>query len=67
MIAIVSMRYAISPEVNAFGGSNASGANTIYFDVRQTPGPLPLLGAGAAFGFSRKLRCRIRSSRAQQI
>jgi hypothetical protein len=28
----------------------------------QTPGPLPLLGAGAAFGFSRKLRSRIKMS-----
>jgi hypothetical protein len=27
----------------------------------QTPGPLPILGAGAAFGFSRKLRSRIKS------
>lgn len=28
------------------------------------PGPLPILGAGAAFGFSRKLRKRIRSTAA---
>jgi hypothetical protein len=27
----------------------------------QVPGPLPLLGAGAAFGFSRKLRARIKT------
>jgi len=27
----------------------------------KVPGPLPLLGAGAAFGFSRKLRARIKS------
>jgi len=26
----------------------------------ETPGPLPLLGAGAAFGFSRRLRSRIK-------
>ncbi len=30
---------------------------------RQTPGPLPILGAGAAYGFSRKLRGRIKASR----
>ena len=30
----------------------------------RTPGPLPILGAGAAFGFSRKLRSRIKASRA---
>ena len=28
----------------------------------QTPGPLPLLGAAAAFGYSRKLRNRIQKS-----
>lgn len=27
------------------------------------PGPLPILGAGTAFGFTRKLRSRIRASR----
>jgi hypothetical protein len=32
-------------------------------DFRQTPGPLPILGAGAAFGFSRKLRSRIKAAR----
>jgi len=30
---------------------------------RQVPGPLPILGAGAALGFSRKLRGRIKASR----
>ena len=29
----------------------------------QTSGPLPILGAGAAFGFSRKLRGRIKAGR----
>lgn len=29
--------------------------------VVQTPGPLPILGAGAAFGFTRKLRKRIKA------
>lgn len=28
----------------------------------QTPGPMPILGAGAVFGFSRKLRSRIKAS-----
>jgi len=32
-------------------------------NVYNTPGPLPALGAGAAFGFSRKLRGRIKSSK----
>ena len=29
----------------------------------QVPGPLPLLGAGAAFGFSRRLRTRVLAAR----
>jgi hypothetical protein len=28
-----------------------------------TPGPLPILSAGAAFGFSRRLRARVKASR----
>lgn len=39
------------------GATVSSWTNTIS----QTPGPLPILGAGAAFGFSRKLRRRIKS------
>lgn len=43
-------------------------ANGRYIDAyqnayTQVPGPLPILGAGAAFGFSRKLRGRIKASR----
>jgi hypothetical protein len=37
--------------------------NEINNGYRQVPGPLPLLGAGTAFGFSRKLRRRIGSAR----
>lgn len=37
--------------------------NHINNDLRNVPGPLPILGAGAAFGFSRKLRGRIKASR----
>jgi hypothetical protein len=41
------------------GGQLAS----INNEFVQTPGPLPILGAGAAFGFSRKLRSRIKAGR----
>jgi uncharacterized repeat protein (TIGR03803 family) len=50
-----------------FGGANGGG--TIFaFDsgVRSSnpvPGPLPLMGAGAAFGWSRRLRRRIQQVR----
>lgn len=33
---------------------------SLTYNITQTPGPLPILGAGAAFGFSRKLRRRIK-------
>jgi hypothetical protein len=34
----------------------------VVIDATEVPGPLPLLGAGAAFGYSRRLRRRIRAS-----
>jgi hypothetical protein len=42
-----------------------AGNGTPHFnnDFHNVPGPLPILGAGAAFGFSRKLRGRIKASR----
>ncbi|MFM1798200.1 MAG: hypothetical protein RLZZ117_478 [Cyanobacteriota bacterium] len=43
--------------------NSASALNNID-DFHQTPGPLPILGAGTAFGLSRKLRSRIKASRA---
>ena len=41
----------------------AGGQLDNYTNTFQTPGPLPILGAGAAFGFSRKLRSRIKVGR----
>jgi hypothetical protein len=38
-----------------------------YTQVDRVPGPLPLLGAGAAFGFSRKLRKRIKTSKSPEV
>jgi hypothetical protein len=35
------------------------------FQNAQAPGPLPILGAAAGFGFSRRLRQRIRSAKPQ--
>jgi hypothetical protein len=34
-------------------------------NIASVPGPLPILGAAAAFGFSRKLRKRIKSSKSE--
>ena len=41
---------------------SGSGINS-FQNTYQTPGPLPILGAGAAFRFSRKLRTRVKASR----
>jgi hypothetical protein len=39
----------------------------VWADVREVPGPLPLLGIGAVFGYSRKIRKRNKSSRPEVI
>jgi hypothetical protein len=41
---------------------DAGRVDVITDSITQTPGPLPILGAGAAFGFSRKVRRRIQAS-----
>jgi hypothetical protein len=45
--------------------ANDNGANVDNYTntFRQTPGPLPILGAGTALGFSRKLRKRVKAYR----
>ena len=53
--------------ITASNITNATLGGQVYLRYGYTapdpvPGPLPILGAGAAFGFSRKLRQRIRSS-----
>lgn len=40
---------------------DATGILDNFGNTFQTPGPLPVLGASAAFGFSRKLRQRLKS------
>ena len=42
--------------------SSVGGSFTTLLDTTSVPGPLPVLGAGAAFGFSRKLRKRIKQA-----
>jgi hypothetical protein len=39
----------------------------ITFNTSSVPGPLPLFGVSAAFGLSRKLRMRIKSSKPEEI
>ena len=49
------------PAITTSGNGNWGG-NVAYDDIPPAPGPLPLLGVSAAYGFSRKLRKRIKSS-----
>ncbi|MBD2550492.1 hypothetical protein H6G65_13035 [Microcystis elabens FACHB-917] len=45
---------------NVYNGNGAiDSIENSYQQVDKVPGPLPILGAGVAFGFSRKLRRRI--------
>jgi hypothetical protein len=44
-------------------GDISSISNTFNQKKSSVPGPLPLLGAGAAFGFSRRIRSRIKGAR----
>lgn len=48
---------------NVYSVGTASGLTSFTNTFQQTevPGPLPIVGAGMAFGFSRRLRSRIRS------
>ena len=46
----------------SFNGNTQLNSISNNFSADPVPGPLPLLGAGAAFGFSRKLRNRIKAS-----
>jgi len=39
----------------------------ITFNTSSVPGPIPLFGVGAAFGFSRKLRKRIKSLKLESL
>ena len=51
--------YVIDTYVTTNGTAQITGLTNSF--QTAVPGPLPILGAGAAFGFSRKLRNRIKS------
>jgi hypothetical protein len=55
--------------VYGFSGGGAPATLDLQFgpDIPAVPGPLPILGVAAAFGYSRKLRKRIKSSRPEVI
>jgi hypothetical protein len=73
--AFVSLVPIDFPRVTASyaGSSNPTAAILIDQNLQgeaketEVPGPLPLLGLGAAFGYSRKLRKRIKTSKTPEI
>ena len=59
-------KITVNNRYNGSGGAIDTLENS--FQQRQpVPGPLPLLGAGAAFGFSRNLRKRIKTSKSPKV
>jgi hypothetical protein len=53
---------------DGFTKSGLTGATDGHFlTTAQVPTPLPLLGVGAAFGYSRKLRKRIKTSKTPEV
>ena len=60
---------AVAPDGKIYVANNADGVNGELLQLTPvpSPGPLPLLGVTAAFGCSRKLRKRIKGSKASGI
>ena len=48
---------------NFAGSSNGTRIQSVTSTFEAVPGPLPILGGGIAFGFSRRLRRRIQASK----
>jgi hypothetical protein len=55
--------------IDPLPGTSGTGVTTgvKLITTENVPGPLPILGLGAAFGFSRKLRKRLKSSKPEVI
>lgn len=50
-----------------FAGPEASAFTVFQVERRSVPGPLPILGLGAFFGYSRKLRKRLKASKTPKV
>lgn len=51
-----------SADLDPADGTSAVFSGQVFIEYQYVPGPLPLLGAGAAFGWSRRLRKRIKNA-----
>jgi hypothetical protein len=67
-VSVYNPNFAFTPPAGGFGSSALTLSGPMYLTYEYetgtstVPGPLPIVGAGLAFGFSRKLRRRIQSS-----
>ncbi len=67
VLTYVNNKYRVGSSLQ-FPISSAAGVapgflgGNVSFETTSVPAPLPFLGAGAAFGFSRKLRQRVKSA-----
>ena len=57
--SLASQGFTATGLVGTWNLVGTSESINIYIGATATPGPLPLFGAGAAFGWSRRLRKRI--------
>ncbi len=62
-VTVTEGAFTFNDTMSPAGGSYSAQIN-VERDVDTVPGPLPILGAGVAFGFSRRLRKRVRSAAA---
>lgn len=60
-VYVTAGAFTFNDTISPRGGSYSAQVD-VAKQVDTVPGPLPILGAGAAFGFSRRLRKRVKSS-----
>ncbi|MBD2550504.1 hypothetical protein H6G65_13095 [Microcystis elabens FACHB-917] len=58
---VVAGAFTFNDTTQPTGGSYSAQVNVERLEVDKVPGPLPILGAGVAFGYSRRLRKRVKS------
>ena len=58
----LDLAFCSAPDCTSGAGKQFVSSTRFGALTAEVPGPLPLMGAGIAFGFSRKLRRRIRQS-----
>jgi hypothetical protein len=60
-VTVSAGAFTFNDTIQPTGGSYSAQVN-VKRDAHEVPGPLSILGAGAAFGYSRRLRKRVKSA-----